>query len=111
MSGVNSSNVGPSKKKPGACGSLVKAIGRQVCLVAALISVLAASAYAQSDSSITPGPKPPDAPRQWKELVGIYSGDEEKKLSFILLEQDGKLLWRDEKGVSREFRIVQGQTV
>jgi len=105
MSGVSLSNVGPSRKKPGARGSLVTAIGRQLCLIAALISALAASASAQSDSSIVPGPKPPDAPRKWKELVGIYSGDEDKKLSFVLLEQGGKLLWRDAKGVSQELQL------
>src|SRR5882724_2450421 len=111
MSGVNLSNVGPSKKKPGAHGRQLTAIGRRVCFIVLLVAGLAAPTYAQSGSSIVPGPKPPDAPQKWKELVGIYSGDEDKKLSFVLLEQGGKLLWRDEKDVRREFRIIQGETV
>lgn len=105
MSGVNLSNVGLSKKKPGARGSLLTAIGRKVCFIVLLVAELTAPTYAQSDSSIVPGPKPPDAPRKWKELVGIYSGDEDKKLSFVLLEQGGKLLWRDAKGVSQELQL------
>ena len=105
MSGVNLLNVGPLKKRPGALGSLLTAIGGLVCFMALLVAVLAAPTNAQSDSSVVPGPKPPDAPRKWKELVGIYSGEEDKKLSFVLLEQDGKLLWQDTKGVSQELQL------
>jgi D-alanyl-D-alanine dipeptidase len=42
-------------------------------------------------SSILPGPQPADAPIAWKQLVGIYSDGE---TSTILLERDGKLLWK-----------------
>ena len=105
MSGVNLLNVGPLKKRPGALGSLLTAIGRLVCFMALPVAVLAAPTNAQSDSSVVPGPRPPDAPRKWKELVGIYSGEEDKKLSFVLLEQDGKLLWQDAKGVSQELQL------
>ena len=42
-------------------------------------------------SPILPGPEPPDVPLPWKQLVGIYS---DGKSSTILLEQDGKLLWK-----------------
>jgi D-alanyl-D-alanine dipeptidase len=42
-------------------------------------------------SPILPGPKPPDVPLPWKQLVGIYS---DGKTSTILLEQDSKLLWK-----------------
>jgi D-alanyl-D-alanine dipeptidase len=41
-------------------------------------------------SPILAGPKPPDVPLPWKQL-GIYS---DGKSSTILLEQDGKLLWK-----------------
>jgi len=61
------------EKKPGARGSRLTAIGRKVCFIVLLVAALAAPTYAQSDSAIMPGPKPPDAPRKWKELVGIYS--------------------------------------
>jgi len=42
-------------------------------------------------SPILPGPKPPDVPLAWKQLVGIYSDGQS---STILLEQHGKLLWK-----------------
>jgi D-alanyl-D-alanine dipeptidase len=42
-------------------------------------------------SPILPGPEPSDVPLPWKQLVGIYS---DGKSSTILLEQDGKLLWK-----------------
>ncbi|HEY1469801.1 MAG TPA: M15 family metallopeptidase [Candidatus Acidoferrum sp.] len=42
-------------------------------------------------SPILPGPEPPDVPLAWKQLVGVYS---DGKTSTILLEQDGKLLWK-----------------
>jgi D-alanyl-D-alanine dipeptidase len=73
------------------------------CPVAALLlSFLSACAlFAQPPDSLLPGSKPVDAPPEWKQLVGIYL-DEDSKHSFVLLEQDGKFFWRDEKGVSRE---------
>src|SRR5690349_2720563 len=101
MSGVNLSNVGHSKKKPGVRGRSAIASRRVLCFTVVLTSALATPTFAQSNPSIVPGPKPPDAPQQWKELVGVYSGDEDKKSSFVLLEQNGKLLWRDTKGVNR----------
>ena len=63
--------------------------------------------FAQSQSALLPGPKPADAPLEWKQLVGIYL-DEDSKHSFVLLEQDGKLFWRDEKGGSKEFSVYKG---
>jgi D-alanyl-D-alanine dipeptidase len=63
--------------------------------------------FAQSSNALLPGPKPADAPLEWKQLVGIYL-DEDAKHSYVLLEQDGKLLWRDEKGVSQDFSVYKG---
>jgi D-alanyl-D-alanine dipeptidase len=51
---------------------------------------------AQSSSTLAAVPKPPDAPTQWKELVGIYG---EGKQANILLERDGKLFWNTTGGV------------
>jgi D-alanyl-D-alanine dipeptidase len=42
-------------------------------------------------SPILPRPEPPDVPLAWKQLVGIYS---DGNSATILLEQDGKLLWK-----------------
>jgi D-alanyl-D-alanine dipeptidase len=60
--------------------------------------------FAHSSNTLLPGPKPADAPLEWKQLVGIYL-DEDAKHSHVLLERDGKLLWRDEKGVSLEISV------
>jgi len=68
---------------------------------------LAPVGLAQVPAALLPGPKPADVPLEWKQLVGIYLG-EDSKHSFILLERDGKLFWRDEKGVSREFSVHNG---
>ena len=110
MSGVNLASGRQWKNKTGA---RVRPPGETLRLsfLAILLWVLTGPAFAQLDSSIVPGPKPADAPQQWKELVGIYSGDENKKLSFILLEQSGGLFWRDEKGTNKQFRIVNKNTV
>jgi D-alanyl-D-alanine dipeptidase len=105
MSGVNSSNAGPLKRKRGARGSLPRTTLRYFPAIAVLLLTLAAPRFTQSDSSIVPGPKPTDVPQKWKELIGIYL-DEDAKHSYILLEQNGKLFWRDEKGENREFGMV-----
>ena len=62
------------------------------------------SAFSQSTESILPGPKPAEAPPEWKKLVGIYR-DEGSKQSYVMFEQNGKLFWRNEDGVSREGLI------
>ena len=47
-----------------------------------------------SAASLIPGPKPADAPVEWKQLVGIYTREDTKD-SFVVLEQDHRLFWRD----------------
>src|SRR5262245_28883513 len=104
MSAVTLSSVGPSKRKPGVRGKFrlsQKKLGLAAC--ALLFSAL--SAFSQSSDSILPGPQPPDAPPAWKRLVGIYADKEDPKVTFILLEQDGKLFWRDDKGTNRELVV------
>jgi D-alanyl-D-alanine dipeptidase len=69
--------------------------------IAALVALLYVSLFSPASRSqhaatapaspILPGPEPPDVPLPWKQLVGIYS---DGKSSTILLEQDGKLLWK-----------------
>jgi len=111
MSGVNLSNAGPLKKKLGARGRQTAPPVTRFPFNALVLVALCLVACSGPTVSIVPGPEPADAPQKWKELLGIYSGDENKKLSFILLEQDGKLLWRDEKGANKEFRILNANTV
>jgi len=75
-----------------------------------LFVVFVSAASAQSGSSILPGPKPPDAPPQWKKLIGVYADKQNPKITYILLEQDGKLFWRDEEGTNRQF-VASGDEV
>jgi zinc D-Ala-D-Ala dipeptidase len=42
------------------------------CLIALLSATALPAQSAASASSLTPGPKPADAPPEWKQLVGIY---------------------------------------
>jgi D-alanyl-D-alanine dipeptidase len=68
---------------------------------------LASVLLAQSPNPLFPGPKPADVSYEWKQLVGIYL-DERSKHSFVLLEKDKKLFWRDDGGVEREFSVYNG---
>jgi D-alanyl-D-alanine dipeptidase len=52
--------------------------------------------------SLTPGPKPADAPLEWKQLVGIYSGPDTKE-TFTILERHQRLFWRDSYNRTREI--------
>jgi len=72
-----------------------------------IFALLACAVRAQSPATLLPGPKPPDAPSEWKQLVGIYL-DEDSKHSFVLLEQDGKLFWRDDKGKNQAISVFDG---
>jgi D-alanyl-D-alanine dipeptidase len=84
-------------------------------LLAALLLWAPGIITGQSSASLAPGPKPPDAPPEWKTLVGIYADEPksiqpfvESKHSFVLLEQDGKLLWRDDAGKSQPISVTNG---
>jgi D-alanyl-D-alanine dipeptidase len=54
-----------------------------------LLVLFAGSAFAQS--SILPGPKPPDAPREWKNWIGDYGGRGDASLCSVF-ERGGELL-------------------
>src|SRR5215813_12273468 len=108
MSAMTSSSASPSKKNPGAPVSF--RFLRFAFL--AVASLLATILSAQSPGPILPGPRPADAKPEWKSIVGIYRDDEDpkKKPTYIVLEREGKLLWRDEKGSESEFTPM-GDTV
>jgi D-alanyl-D-alanine dipeptidase len=57
-------------------------------------SLLRAQTAAPSADSILPGPKPPDAPAEWKPLVAIYGQDKD---AIIVLERNQTLFLRDAK--------------
>jgi D-alanyl-D-alanine dipeptidase len=53
------------------------------------LSPLHAQTAATPDTSLLPGPKPPDVSTEWKKLIGIYRSD----LSAALLERYERLYW------------------
>lgn len=65
-----------------------------ICLSAFAPALPAQTAASVSADPIVPGPKPPGAPAEWNEFLGIYGRGED---SVILLENDGKLFWRDSR--------------
>src|SRR5947207_1370276 len=69
-------------------------------------SNLAALAVAQSNDSILPSPKPPDASPEWKRLVGIYAFKHDPKIAFILFENEGKLFSHHGDGSTSEFIAI-----
>jgi zinc D-Ala-D-Ala dipeptidase len=59
-------------------------------LLVVLLPTLRAQTKATSDVSLLPGPKPPDAPAEWKRFVGIYeySNNGRSKRTVVILERN-----------------------
>jgi D-alanyl-D-alanine dipeptidase len=80
-------------------------------------SYFAPSATAQSakhaTESILPGPKPPDAPLEWKQLVGIYrySSYENPDQTVILLERGRHLFLQSQGSPTKSVEIREPQGV
>jgi len=68
-----------------------------LALAVAALSPLTSLAFAQSQNSILPGPKPPDAPANWKKWIGDY-GDGDNAHNIF---EKGQKLWLYEKGVGQ----------
>ncbi len=86
MSAVNLSNVGPSKRKPGAqARCLFK--GQILLFIAFLFAV---SCCAQIHETILPGPQPPDATENVKSWIGEYTRPD-IPTPITVFEKDGKL--------------------
>ncbi|HEX8878907.1 MAG TPA: M15 family metallopeptidase [Candidatus Acidoferrum sp.] len=75
---------------------------RRIFVLPLLFFVLfAGSASEQSSIPILPGPKPPDAPREWKNWIGDYGGSAQAFLCSVF-ERGGELLLSCEgKGEAR----------
>jgi D-alanyl-D-alanine dipeptidase len=54
------------------------------------IPTLQAQTATAPDVSLLPGPKPPNVPREWQQLVGTYGPE---KMRVIILERNGRLFW------------------
>ena len=75
----------------------------RLAILASLVSV----GFAQSPSSILPGPKPPDAPAAWKRFVGTYeySNNGRHKHSVIILERNQRPYMRSSSGPDEEIHF------
>jgi D-alanyl-D-alanine dipeptidase len=62
---------------------------------------------AQSSDGLLPGPKPPDAPLEWKRFVGIYeySNNGSYKHSVIILERNQRPHMHSSSGPDEEIRF------
>ena len=107
MSGVNLSNVGPSKKKPGARGSFRYFRFHSILFAVLFFLALASTCFSQSDDSLLPGPKPVDAPMRWKSLVGIYrySSYNAPDANMIILERNQHLFMQPSGGQGKSEGI------
>ncbi len=90
MSAVNSLNVGPSKRKPGARSGLGWLTSPRTALTFIALSLFATHSVAQSDESILPGAKPADVSADWKQFIGDY-GPSNATYKFFVFERNGEL--------------------
>src|SRR5260370_391394 len=95
MSAVTSSNAGPRKRKPGVSVDLRLPLRIISFPAGVILFLLGCAAFAQSPNALLPGPKPPDAPEQWKPWIGDYGA---KEVNFIVGELEGHLLIIDNDG-------------
>jgi len=81
-------------------------------LTAVVLSSFPSLALSQSSIPLLPGPKPPDARTEWKQLVGIYDyySLNSPKQAMIVFEKDQRLLLRsqDSTGKTEEIREING---
>ncbi len=76
---------------------------RQFAVAAVFLCLFSAwASVAQSPDALLPGPKPADAPAQWKILIGEYGPDDK---TVFVLEKDGHLTLRDPS--SGQFDLKQ----
>jgi len=66
-----------------------------ICLAAFAVFLFAAASHSQTIAPGAPGPKPPDAPPDWKGLIGEYGPEQ---AAFVVLEKFGKLILRKDDG-------------
>ena len=76
-------------------------------LAVAILFQFAVVAQAQSPDAILPGPKPLDAPLEWKRFVGIYeySNNGSHKQNVIVLERDQRAYMHYKSGPDDEIHF------
>ena len=88
--------------------SKVRFSARKTSFLAFALFGFASVALGQSPNGILPGPKPPDAPADWKRFVGIYeySSYGSDKKSVIILERDQRAYMHNTLGPDEEIRFA-----
>jgi D-alanyl-D-alanine dipeptidase len=83
-----------------------------LCLLATLFSVAAPFRAQTTDQSspLLPGPKPPDAPADWKPYLGVYRYDSYNNPSVpvTMLEKNQRVYLRWPSGEPEEVKIING---
>src|SRR5258708_22804952 len=76
-------------------------------LTLVILALFADAARAQSQNPLLPGPKPPDAPADWKRFVGIYeySSYGKQKQNVIILERDQRAYMHYTSGPNEELHF------
>ncbi len=95
MSAVTLWSAGPRKWKPSVPVDSRFVRISVLILAAAVLSYFSSLALSQSSTALLPGPKPPDAPEQWKPWIGDYGTGE---VNFVVGELEGHLLIIDNHG-------------
>jgi D-alanyl-D-alanine dipeptidase len=101
------------KSKPSAPPSSVTKVRpnrrRAIHLLRLFVSFLAAlpCSFGQTSPLSFPGPKPPDAPAEWKRFVGIYqySSNGAQKQSVIILERNQRAYMHYSSGPDEEIHF------
>ena len=108
MSNVILLSVEPSKRIP-RVRSKVPLSHRKLILATFALLFVARLAFGQSSDSVLPGPKPPDAPAEWKQLVGIYdyNSPNSPKQTMIVFEKDRHLFLQQQGDPSKPEEILE----
>jgi len=85
----------------------VRVLPRRSVAVAAVFVALTSLALAQTPNELLSGPKPPDAPADWKRFVGVYeySNNGRHKHSVIILERNQRPYMRSSSGPDKEIHF------
>ncbi len=96
-----------AEREPGVRTKLRPSPKTPCVLALAILASLVSVGFAQSPSSILPGPKPPDAPANWKRFVGIYeySSYGSQKQNVIILERDQRAYMHHTSGPDEEIHF------
>jgi len=79
----------------------------RLVLFLALSAIFSARSYSQTSPAPFPGPKPPEAPAEWKRFIGIYkySSNGNHEHNVIILERDQRAYMHSSAGKEEEIHF------